>query len=94
MSPISRDSARGKKIKHKLDGTGKVVIVTGANTGIGYETANGLAKRGARVYMACRNMKKCEEARADIIEETGNRNVHCRHCDLSSMESVREFAKR
>lgn len=39
----------------------KVVIVTGANTGIGKETAKELAWRKAKVYMACRNMRKCEE---------------------------------
>lgn len=39
----------------------KVVIVTGANTGIGKETAWELARRGAKVYMACRDLKKCEE---------------------------------
>lgn len=39
---------------------GKVVIVTGANTGIGKETAWELAKRGAKVYMACRDLRRCE----------------------------------
>lgn len=38
----------------------KVVIITGSNTGIGKETALDLAKRGAKVYMACRDMKRCE----------------------------------
>ena len=42
---------------------GKVVIVTGSNTGIGKETVRELANRGATVYMACRDMKKCEEVR-------------------------------
>lgn len=39
---------------------GKVVIITGANTGIGKETAWELARRKMKVYMACRNMKRCE----------------------------------
>lgn len=40
---------------------GKVIIVTGANTGIGKETVWELARRGAKIYMACRDLKKCEE---------------------------------
>lgn len=39
----------------------KVVVITGANTGIGRETAHDLARRGAKVYMACRDMNKCEK---------------------------------
>ncbi|KAM7542328.1 hypothetical protein Aperf_G00000008057 [Anoplocephala perfoliata] len=53
----------------RLDG--KLVIVTGANTGIGKETASELARRGANVIMACRNVEKAEEARADIIATYG-----------------------
>ncbi|XP_058125419.1 retinol dehydrogenase 13-like [Anopheles ziemanni] len=73
---------------------GKVVIVTGANTGIGKETAHALARRGAHVYMACRDMKKCEEARQEIVLDTRNPQVYCRECDLASMQSIREFAKQ
>lgn len=93
-SGYSRDLRQGKSIDANLLATDKVVIVTGANTGIGYETANELAKRGAHVYMACRDMKKCEEAREKIVLTSKNRYVYCRECDLSSMESIREFAKR
>uniref|UniRef100_A0A2P2IA56 Retinol dehydrogenase 13-like n=2 Tax=Hirondellea gigas TaxID=1518452 RepID=A0A2P2IA56_9CRUS len=51
-----------------------------------------MARRKARVIMACRSMKKCKEARKDIIAETLNRKVVCRECNLASFESVREFA--
>lgn len=73
---------------------GKVVIITGANTGIGKETAMELAKRGAHVYMACRDMTRCETARTEIVLESKNKFVYCRECDLSSFESIRKFAEK
>lgn len=75
----------------KKDAKGKVVIVTGANTGIGKETVWELARRGAKVYMACRDMKKCEETREEIVIETKNKYVYCRPCDLASLKSIRDF---
>ncbi|XP_037087024.1 retinol dehydrogenase 13-like [Pollicipes pollicipes] len=74
----------------RLDG--RTVVVTGANTGLGRETALECAKRGARVFMACRDMTKCEETRKFIVLETSNRYVYCKHCDLASQASVRKFA--
>lgn len=50
----------GTKYEGKESLTDKIVIVTGANTGIGKETALELAKRDAKVIMACRDMEKCE----------------------------------
>jgi retinol dehydrogenase-12 len=76
----------------RLDG--KTVIVTGANIGIGRETALDLAKRGARVILACRDLKKAEEAASDIRQQSGNGNVVVEHLDCASFESVRQFAKR
>lgn len=52
---------QGGKFDKPNRADGKVIIVTGSNTGIGKETVRELAKRGAKVYMACRDMKKCEE---------------------------------
>ncbi|XP_053603610.1 retinol dehydrogenase 12-like [Plodia interpunctella] len=71
---------------------GKVVIVTGANTGIGYETAKDLADRGARVLLACRSEQRGTAARDKIIANTGNKDVHFKKIDLTSLRSVREFA--
>lgn len=71
----------------------KVVIVTGSNTGIGKETALDLASRGATVYMACRDMQKCDAARLQIIEKTKNSKVYARKLDLGSLESVRNFVR-
>ncbi|XP_067031214.1 retinol dehydrogenase 11-like [Acropora muricata] len=77
--------------KARLDG--KTAIVTGANTGIGKETALDFAKRGAKVILACRDEAKANQAAKDIIAETGSDKVLVRVVDLSSFESVRAFAK-
>ncbi|KAI8128602.1 hypothetical protein FF38_09969 [Lucilia cuprina] len=88
-----KDLMQGGKFTKKTKAEGKVVIVTGSNTGIGKETVRELAKRGAKVYMACRDMNKCEEAREEIVLESRNKYVYCRECDLASMESIRKFAE-
>jgi len=72
---------------------GKTAIITGCNTGIGYETALDFAKRGCRVIMACRNQEKAEEARDKLVKATGNKNIIVKIIDLGSLESVRQFAK-
>lgn len=73
---------------------GKVVIVTGGNSGIGLETAKDLASRGARIIIACRSVKRAEVAREEIVKFSGNNEVHCRQLDLSSLRSVREFCNQ
>ena len=72
----------------RLDG--KLVVVTGANTGIGRETAKGLAARGARVVLACRNVEKGQEVVAEIEKDGGSAEVIM--LDLQSFGSVRKFA--
>lgn len=72
---------------------GKTAIVTGASAGIGKETAKDLAKRGARVILACRNQTKAQTVADSIISETGNKNVVVRLLDTSDLSSVRSFAK-
>ncbi|XP_054738686.1 retinol dehydrogenase 12-like [Anastrepha obliqua] len=83
---------QGGKYRKNTTALGKVVVVTGANTGIGKETVRELAKRGATVYMACRDMKKCEEARQELIKDTCNKNIHGVKLDLASIKSIEEFA--
>ncbi|XP_009281823.1 PREDICTED: retinol dehydrogenase 12 [Aptenodytes forsteri] len=73
---------------------GKVVIITGANTGIGKETARDLARRGARVVVACRDIAKAEAAASEIRAETGNQQVIVKKLDLADTKSIREFAER
>ena len=85
---------QGDQFKNKVQADGKIVIVTGSNCGIGKETVRDLAQRKATIYMVCRDIQKCEEARKEIILETKNRNIFCRECDLSSQQSIRNFVKR
>lgn len=89
-----RDSVPGEKFKSSIRADDKVVIITGANSGLGYETARELARRGAHIYMACRNMKKCEKAREELILECNSERFYCRECDLSSQTSIREFVQK
>ncbi|XP_023207584.1 dehydrogenase/reductase SDR family member 13-like isoform X1 [Xiphophorus maculatus] len=72
---------------------GRTVVITGSNTGIGKSTALELAKRGARVILACRNKEKAEAAAFDIRSESGNPQVVFMQLDLASLKSVRSFAE-
>jgi NAD(P)-dependent dehydrogenase (short-subunit alcohol dehydrogenase family) len=71
---------------------GKKAIVTGANTGLGFETALGLAKIGCTVILACRNETKANAARAKILEEIPTADLEVMALDLSQLASVRTFA--
>lgn len=73
---------------------GKIAIVTGANTGLGYETTLGLAKRGMKVVMACRNLEKAEQAKAQMMAEVPDAALAVMHLDLSELGSVRSFAQK
>ena len=72
--------------------TGKICIVTGANTGIGKETALGLAKLGATIVMVCRDHERGEAALRDIKQKSRNDRVELMFCDFSSQNSIRQFA--
>ena len=73
---------------------GKIVVVTGANSGIGKETALELAKQGATIVMVCRNQARGAAAMAEIKRESGNANIHLMLCDLASQQSIRNFASQ
>ncbi|XP_053407647.1 retinol dehydrogenase 12-like isoform X6 [Mercenaria mercenaria] len=87
------DSIKGK-CTSSTDLSGKVAIVTGANTGIGYFTALDFARRNARVILACRDLVKGQEAVEKIRGQTGNTDNVVIKLDLSLMKSVREFAEQ
>ncbi|CAE6470262.1 unnamed protein product [Rhizoctonia solani] len=78
----------------QVDLHGKVAIVTGANSGVGFETARALAGMGAHVILACRNEVRGQEARQKIIELVGNPKIDLEILDLTSFESVRAFLDR
>lgn len=75
---------------------GRTVIVTGANTGIGLESARKLASMGARVVLACRDLEKGAAAQRDILNDStiDAGLVSVEKLDLSDGNSVREFLER
>jgi NAD(P)-dependent dehydrogenase (short-subunit alcohol dehydrogenase family) len=74
------------------DQTGRTAVVTGANTGLGLETAKALAARGASVVLAVRNLDKGKQAAATITTASPGADVTVQRLDLSSLDSVREAA--
>lgn len=71
----------------------KIALVTGSNTGIGKATAEELAKAGLRVIMVCRNKEQGEQARKEIIKNTGNDKVRLYIADLSSISSIKNVVE-
>ncbi len=82
------------KIKMMEDQTGKVVIITGSNTGIGYHMAYMLASKGAYVVMACRNLEKASDSRKKILKDFPKANIKLYQLDLADLDNIRYFAKK
>ena len=74
--------------------TGKRVIITGANSGIGYHAALKLARKGAQVVLACRDRRRGEEAVARLHADSPGTQTELAILDLASLSSVREFAEK
>lgn len=72
---------------------GKIAIVTGANTGLGYETVRHLAQKDCKVIMACRNADKAAKAKGAIEAQVPGADLEILLIDLCELSSVREFAK-
>ena len=70
---------------------GKTVLITGGNSGIGFEAARFFAKKNNRLILAIRSLEKGEEARKTILNETPTASVSLMHLDLASLESIRKF---
>jgi len=71
---------------------GKTAVVTGANSGLGFHTSRALARSGARVIMACRDLEKGQQARQMIMETGADAEPEVWHLDLASLDSVKGFA--
>ncbi|MFQ3477253.1 SDR family oxidoreductase [Halonotius sp. F2-221B] len=72
----------------------KMVLITGANSGLGYEATKAFAAKGATVIMACRSLDRGREAAADIQNDVGDTGatLNVRECDLASLDSIETFA--
>ncbi|XP_026932311.2 WW domain-containing oxidoreductase [Acinonyx jubatus] len=95
--PTSRQrydsSTTAMEILQGRDFTGQVVVVTGANSGIGFETAKSFALHGAHVILACRNMTRANEAVSRILGEWHKAKVEAMTLDLALLRSVQHFAQ-
>ena len=76
------------------DQTGRVAVITGANTGLGYETARALAEHGAHVVLAVRNLDKGKDAAARITAASPSAGVTLQELDLTSLDSIRAAARQ
>ena len=71
----------------------KKVLITGANSGIGFHTAKKLAEEGNRITMLCRNREKAEQAKKQIMDQTGSRDIDILIGDLSLQRNIHKIAK-
>ena len=70
---------------------GKIVLITGATSGLGKETARALARLGATIVMAARDQQKGEQTKQELVASTQNENIDVMYCDLASFVSIRAF---
>lgn len=72
----------------------KIVVITGANSGIGKEAALMFAQHDFKVVMACRSIEKSQKVQEEIIKRSGNNDVQLMKLDTSSFESIKEFSEK
>jgi NAD(P)-dependent dehydrogenase (short-subunit alcohol dehydrogenase family) len=84
--------AKQWKAEDLPDLTGKTIVVTGGNSGIGYEAALQFARKGAAVVLACRSIEKAHEAASKIKSASPRASVEVMELDLSKLKSIRSFA--
>lgn len=78
--------------KNITDQSGKTVIITGANTGIGYETAKALYEAGANVILACRDLAKAKQAIEKLSQQNSIGSLEAELLNLSNLKEVKDFA--
>ena len=76
------------------DQTGKIVIVTGSNTGIGFQMAEALSTKGATVILACRNMEKAEAAKSRMLSKNPSASLIPVQLDLADLSNVKTFSEK
>lgn len=81
-------------IKDIPDQTGKTALITGANSGIGFEAAKALAGKGAKVILACRNQQKAQDAMDSILETWPSAQLEFLQLDLADQSNIKAAAKR
>jgi NAD(P)-dependent dehydrogenase (short-subunit alcohol dehydrogenase family) len=77
--------------KNIPDQTGKIFLITGANSGLGFESVRALAEKGAKVIMACRNLEKGLRSRQEIWETIPGADLDLCELDLASLDSISRF---
>jgi NAD(P)-dependent dehydrogenase (short-subunit alcohol dehydrogenase family) len=82
----------GWTLEDMPDLTGKIIVVTGGNSGLGYESVKAFALKGAEVVLASRSTEKGEKARTEILKEIPGGKIRVMMLDLGDLESVRSFA--
>ena len=91
--PVQSSALAENGVKDGINLANRVVVITGANSGLGKEVATYSAAKGAKVYMLCRTKSKAEAARDEIIKATGNDKIEIVLVDVSELQQVRNAAK-
>ncbi|XP_069495835.1 dehydrogenase/reductase SDR family member 12 [Ambystoma mexicanum] len=73
---------------------GRSFMITGGNSGIGKAVATDIAKKGGTIHLVCRNKDRAEEAKKEIVQESGNENVFVHVLDMSNPKGIWEFADK
>ena len=79
--------------RHVPDLAGKTIVVTGANSGLGYEATRVFARKNATVVMACRDTDRAEEAAREVSREVPDASLSVAELDLADLDSIGEFAE-